>query len=55
VQGVGGTPFYAPGSPLAAKDWHVRITFCGDKAELEAACEGLKKAESLVTPNAAAA
>lgn len=55
VQGVGGTPFYAPGSPLADADWHVRITFCGDRAELEAACEGLKKAESLVTPSAVAA
>lgn len=55
VQGVGGTPFYAPGSPLAADDWHVRITFCGDKAELEKACAKLKRAETILTGKAAAA
>lgn len=55
VQGVGGTPFYAPGSPLAADDWHVRITFCGDKAELEKACAKLKQAETVLTGKAAAA
>ncbi len=55
VQGVGGTPFYAPGSPLAADDWHVRITFCGDKAELEKACSKLKQAEAVLNGKAAAA
>lgn len=55
VQGVGGTPFYAPGSPLAAEDWHVRITFCGDRAELEKACAKLKQAESVLIEKAAAA
>ncbi len=55
VQGVGGTPFYAPGSPLAANDWHVRITFCGDKAELEKACAKLAEAEARLNGNAAAA
>lgn len=55
IQGVGGTPFYAPGSPLAGDDWHVRITFCGDKAELEKACAKLKQAESVLTGKAAAA
>lgn len=55
VQGVGGTPFYAPDSPLAARDWHVRITFCGDKAELEKACAKLREAEAILTPKANAA
>jgi aspartate aminotransferase len=48
VQGVGGTPFYAPGSPLALSDWHVRMTFCGDKAELEKAGAKLKRAEEVL-------
>ncbi len=55
VQGVGGAPFYAPGSPLAAQDWHVRITFCGDMAELERACAKLQRAEAVLTGNTAAA
>ena len=55
LQGVGGTPFYAPGSPLAADDWHVRITFCGDKAELEKACAKLKQAETVLTGKTASA
>lgn len=55
VQGVGGTPFYAPDSPLAARDWHVRITFCGDKSELEKACAKLREAEATLTPQANAA
>lgn len=55
VQGVGGTPFYAPSSPLAEHDWHVRITFCGDKAELEKACTKLKQAEAMLEGKAEAA
>lgn len=55
VQGVGGVPFYAPGSPLAAQDWHVRLTFCGDKTELTKACEKLKSAEALLIAAQAAA
>lgn len=55
VQGVGGTPFYAPDSPLAAQDWHVRLTFCGDKAELEKACAKLQNAESVLVEKSAAA
>lgn len=32
--GVSGQAFYAPGSPAATRDWHVRMSFCNDEAEL---------------------
>lgn len=32
--GVSGQAFYAPGSPAAARDWHIRMSFCNDEAEL---------------------
>lgn len=43
---VPGAPFYAPGSPAAGAEWHVRMTFCGEEKSLTAALEGLKNAEA---------
>jgi aspartate/methionine/tyrosine aminotransferase len=50
VCGVPGAPFYAPESPAAASDWHVRISFCCDMAQLKAAMENLAQAEAKLTP-----
>ena len=49
VCGVPGTPFYAPDSPSAAADWHVRISFCCEMAQLKAALANLADAEKLLT------
>ncbi len=43
---VPGAPFYAPDSPAAQKDWHVRMTFCGEEKSLATALANLKEAES---------
>lgn len=37
---VSGTAFYAPDSPAASRDWHVRMSFCNEEEEL---ARGLKK------------
>jgi aspartate aminotransferase len=56
VCGVPGTPFYAPDSPAARGDWHVRISFCSETAQLKAALTNLAHAEkSLVAGNSQAA
>jgi aspartate aminotransferase len=43
---VQGTPFYAPGSPFAATDWHIRFTFCGEMTDLKKGLEQLIAAEA---------
>jgi aspartate/methionine/tyrosine aminotransferase len=43
---VAGTPFYAPGSPAAKADWHVRMSFCNDEAELARGLTNLARAEA---------
>lgn len=48
VCGVPGTPFYAPDSPSAASDWHVRISFCCEMEQLKAALANLATAEKLL-------
>lgn len=56
VCGVPGAPFYAPDSPAAANDWHVRISFCGETAQLKTALANLAQAEkSLIAANSRAA
>ena len=56
VCGVPGTPFYAPDSPSAAADWHVRISFCCEMAQLKTALSNLAEAEkNLVAGNSRAA
>lgn len=45
VCGVPGTPFYAPDSPSASADWHVRISFCCEMAQLKTALANLAEAE----------
>lgn len=49
VCGVPGTPFYAPESPAANADWHVRISFCCETAQLKTALANLADAEKLLT------
>ncbi len=49
VCGVPGAPFYAPDSPSAAKDWHVRISFCCETEQLKTALANLKTAEQKLT------
>lgn len=46
VCGVSGTPFYAPDSPAAADDWHIRISFCCELAQLKTVLANLASAES---------
>ncbi|MFM9889837.1 MAG: pyridoxal phosphate-dependent aminotransferase [Rickettsiales bacterium] len=46
VCGVPGGPFFAPDSPSAARDWHVRISFCCELPQLQRALAGLSIAES---------
>ncbi len=48
VCGVGGVPFYAPDSPSALTDWHVRISFCCETAQLKTALANLAAAEKLL-------
>ena len=43
---VGGQAFYAPGSPAAATDWHVRMSFCNNEEELVRGLEKLAQAEA---------
>lgn len=45
VCGVPGAPFYAPDSPAAAQDWHVRISFCCELAQLKQVVANLTAAE----------
>ncbi len=55
VCGVPGAPFYAPDSPQAASDWHVRISFCCEMEQLKTVVANLEQAEQqLVRHNAAA-
>jgi aspartate/methionine/tyrosine aminotransferase len=42
---VAGSAFYAPGSPAAGSDWHVRFSFCNDTAELQRGLQKLANAE----------
>ena len=49
VCGVPGTPFYAPDSPSAATDWHVRISFCSELPQLKSALSNLAEGEKLLT------
>lgn len=49
VCGVPGTPFYAPDSPSATADWHVRISFCCETAQLKTALSNLAEAEKKLT------
>jgi aspartate aminotransferase len=49
VCGVPGAPFYAPDSPSAAEDWHVRISFCCETAQLNTALTNLAQAEAQLT------
>ena len=61
VCGVSGTPFYAPAtatnpaSPAASRDWHVRMSFCCEKEQLERALANLKAAEANLLSNGSAA
>lgn len=56
VCGVSGTPFYAVGSPAAEHDWHVRISFCCPKEQLERVVKNLAESEAkLQLANKAAA
>jgi aspartate aminotransferase len=50
VCGVPGTPFYAPDSPSATRDWHVRISFCCETTQLHAALANLAQAEATLLP-----
>jgi aspartate/methionine/tyrosine aminotransferase len=52
VCGVPGVPFYAPDSPAGQRDWHVRITFCGETEQLKRAIAALKDAEAKLAPPA---
>lgn len=52
---VQGTPFFAPGSPAGAEDWHVRMSICNEMPELKRGVEKLQKAESVLKDSAAAA
>jgi aspartate aminotransferase len=52
VCGVGGVPFYAPDSPSALTDWHVRISFCCETAQLQTALANLAAAEKLLQAGA---
>lgn len=53
VCGVPGGPFFAPDSPAAARDWHVRISFCCEMAQLEQALANLSSAASALQSPAA--
>jgi aspartate aminotransferase len=55
VCGVPGAPFYAPDSPQASKDWHVRISFCCPLDQLKRALSNLAEAEAKLTGAMAAA
>lgn len=48
VCGVSGAPFYAPDSPAAGQDWHVRISFCGEEAQLQQLVANLQAGEALL-------
>lgn len=50
VCGVPGTPFYAAGSPAAAADWHVRISFCCEMDQLKRVIANLQAAEAKLEP-----
>ena len=49
VCGVPGGPFFAPESPAGAADWHVRISFCGEEAQLNNVLTNLLAAEQQLT------
>lgn len=55
VCGVSGAPFYAPDSPSAATDWHVRMSFCCETEQLKAALGNLASGEKLLKAGAAQA
>ncbi len=48
VCGVPGGPFYAPDSPNAGDDWHMRLSFCVAEASLKTALSNLASAEKLL-------
>lgn len=45
VCGVPGGPFFAPDSPAGAADWHARISFCGEEAQLKRVISNLAENE----------
>ena len=49
VCGVPGEPFFAPGSPAAKNDWHVRVTFCCEREVLQSVIKKLTETEKLLT------
>lgn len=55
VCGVPGGPFYAPDSPQGPTDWHVRISFCCETAQLTRAVANLADAEAKLASAVAAA
>lgn len=54
VCGVPGTPFYGVGSPAAEGDWHVRISFCCEMAQLTRVIANLATAEGKLEAKQAA-
>lgn len=46
IVAVPGTPFYAPGSPLAADDWHFRLCYSGSQQDISKAIQNLQAAEA---------
>jgi aspartate aminotransferase len=53
VCAVAGTAFYAPDSPAAAADWHVRFSFCNETEELTRGISKLAAAEQRLAKLAA--
>lgn len=45
VCGVPGVPFFAPDSPAGKDDWHARISFCVEEAQLQRVISNLAAAE----------
>ena len=54
VNPVQGTPFFAPGSPAGAEDWHVRMSICNDTEELQRGIEKMQRTEAQLLEHAPA-